>query len=1412
MSVDTVHKDNLVYLNVKDLNFKNDNSVISGNPSKVLNFCNKAKQADMSLSPTIILPILKSNDCIYKVRTLMDPGSGTNWISKDILKHVEYTSVGSEILEVVTFNNIVKQRFQLVEVYYNNLNQKQSLRCYVIHDFTQHIAVKSILDFIVSKSIVRSTLFNSMVDPATKDVDHGRQSQGIGIILSSSAINKIRSDEKIVLLPELGILLEPTIFGVAVSGKIPESLSNQIEFIQVNCIAPKRSEVEVESDLLMFNDIPTLKQDIDFLWGQESLGVMPNEIHENEKIAMEHFVDSVSYDSASNQYTVSLPWNGKKYLLKDNARVAAGRTRRQQELMISDVEYGTAMCASFNTFVRDDTIEKVDLALPNDNLKYHMPFRGIIKKESETTSCRMVMDASSKPSASDISLNQALYQGPNLTLDLAICLLQFMLGKYGVVSDIEKAFLRILIALPDRDALRFFWFEDPFDRNSKLIVYRFKAVIFGGVCSPFQLAAVVNKLIVDKCKCIYVKDALLQGIYVDNVIHANNSEEQLVNFFEISRDLFLKGNFNLRKWSSNSPKLMVKAKESDVADESKIVKVLGLYWNLDSDRYMFNTNFEWNGVFSKRSVLQFTNRVFDPLGLLTPILIRKRLFMQKLWKKKLKWNESFEFVEGLKDEWLCLVKESHIAVSLCFDRNAFFNSTSEFHIFSDASKEAYGAIIYVRTPPGPECPEGNVHLTFAKGKVAPLDSKLSVPKLEVSGVTLGAHQVPLITKAWKVNEHHKIYLWCDAKAVLHWLAQYNIKDVYVHNRVKDIRRLYNKDNTVLKYVPTAMNPADLITKPQKAKNFIINEEYWSGPKWLRNVDTWPVVEEEYNMYPEGVDNVTNALPVAAINIGLTSILKFFSKYNFETGLRVMAYLLRAFQISRKRMHTPVSKFSRNFVSKEELDQAKITAIKVMQNDMFVEELKSLRAGESVVTGVCRKLNLFFDLNGVIRCRGRLTNLQEPEIRNKPILVHAKHPFVESYIRYTHWHSNCSSRAYTLHRVRQVMYGPHLTVVIKKVVRECNSCRVLRAKPYSYPKMPPLSQLRLVAEKPFAVCGVDYSGPHFVKEGRSRRKVWIALFTCMVSRAVHLEAVPDLTTETFLQALQGLAWKMGTPRVMMSDNATTFVRANKILSDISNTKELQNALAINGISWKFTPTRAPWFGAVYERLIGVLKKEMVKLIGHSLLTYFELTVHLSEIEYIINNRPLVKVGEEEVVTPNNILSGRSAEEDSILTVLNTKEVIDEALRAKKDLPKLNQQTIQRKTLFWKDFQRQYLESIKFSLDTSKSKGSGLLPRKGDMVIMHSHDPRIKWRKAIVLELIASEDGVFRKCKVKTSTGQTIRATNHLYPLEINVEDRIDHIKASKNVETNDFEGFSNEIESPRCNKALKLKNYLENMRN
>ncbi|CAL4163767.1 unnamed protein product, partial [Meganyctiphanes norvegica] len=470
--------------------------------------------------------------------------------------------------------------------------------------------------------------------------------------------------------------------------------------------------------------------------------------------------------------------------------------------------------------------------------------------------------------------------------------------------------------------------------------------------------------------------------------------------------------------------------------------------------------------------------------------------------------------------------------------------------------------------------------------------------------------------AWEPPKGTKVFLWIDAKVVLQWLSQYNIKETFVHNRVKQIRELCSDEDITIRYVPSEHNPADLITKEQEAANFIENPLWLKGPTFLMKEAEWPA-NENFKLFPEGEEQKLSLFKIVIQETKITSLLRFFETREFTFNLRVLATVLKIFKAKSFK-----AVFRKDAISKEEIDDAKIKGIRIMQEDMFPEELAALHNNRKITTSN-RKLNLYLQ-EGIIKCRGRLGNLQDSQIQNDPILVNGGHPFVRGFIGYLHRHFNCSSKRYTLNKVRQFMHGPNLTKAVDSICRSCYTCKLLRAKPYKYPKAPPLPSARLIARSPFAVCGVDYCGPFKVRQGRGRVKVWIALFTCMVSRAVFLQIVPDNSAESFLHALKALAWTYKHPSVLMSDNATCFRAANKILLEMREQLKVKKELDAKGIKWIFTPTSAPWFGAIYERMIGTLKRELEKMTGRMVLTYFELDLHLKEIVGIINNRPLTAV--------------------------------------------------------------------------------------------------------------------------------------------------------------------------------------------
>ena len=1104
-----------------------------------------------------------------------------------------------------------------------------------------------------------------------------------------------------------------------------------------------------------------------------------------------------------------LPLNDKKDLLKTNILGAAARTRNQQRQFIKEKEaYGVPCVNAFNKLVAEDQVERVNMNRMPQGLEHYLPWRGIMKTESQTTKCRLVMDASAKPSASDVSLNQCLYQGPNMILDLVFCLIKFMKGIYAAVSDIEKAFLKILIDLLDRDVLRFFFPEDPFDINSRLLVYRFKVVMFGCISSPFLLAAVLEKLISEETQIDFVKKAIRNGLFVDNSGFASDNVDRMVEFYTEARRVLKLGNFNLRQWSTNCKEVKDLATKDQVQCEENTVKVLGLMWNVDDDILSFKTDFKWNRKFTKRSCLQFINAVYDPLNCLGPYAIRNRLFVQTLWYKDYNWDESFEDDKELVSKWMAIVQDTEEIARAKFRRRLVVQPETEIHVFGDASKEAYGAVAYVRTPPCKDFPNGDTRFVVAKGKIVPKKGGPgnTIPKLELTAMKIAANLVVFCQNALEVPKENRVIIWCDAQAVLAWVSSANLANTFVHERVKQIRQLC--PTAEVRYVDTANNPADIITREQKSpEDFINNVNWWQGPRWLLKEESWPKVEKVYNLHPElkVSTNIFHTMyeRTVAVNVIASevqqSILREFGSRDFKTSVKALAFVIRFIHKSWPKkpdiIPCKLRHFTNDHIGPEEFALVQTLAIKIMQKEAFYKEIELLKNKKPIPTGPYATLDLFLDEQDIIRCRGRLEFMVSPEMANAPVLVDTDSPFTTAFIGYQHRCANCSSNNYTLHRVRQVMHGLRLRKKVTNIVSNCRGCKYLRAKAYRYPPTPPIPKERLKALPPFAITGVDYCGPHTVRRGEKKViKVWVCVFTCLVTRAIHLEVVPDNTAITFLGALTNMAAIYRTPEMLVSDNATNFTKCNKMLREIALDRAVIEKCTASYIKWKFIPVKSAWFGGIYERMVGLVKKELNKLSVRGLFSEFQFGVTIREIQSIVNSRPLTVVGNHEVLTPFHLLNGFGAEERFPLTSVDTEKVFMEAYMKRKELPELYTKAQDARKKFWKEFQKQYLESIKFS--SKPGTNTGFVPNQGDVVIIHEDDPRFKWKKAIVTQVLPSEDGQIRKCKIKIqgSKRSSTRAVSLLYPLELSAETFVDKDKLEysnqlcQTEEENDFEGF------------------------
>ena len=266
------------------------------------------------------------------------------------------------------------------------------------------------------------------------------------------------------------------------------------------------------------------------------------------------------------------------------------------------------------------------------------------------------------------------------------------------------------------------------------------------------------------------------------------------------------------------------------------------------------------------------------------------------------------------------------------------------------------------------------------------------------------------------------------------------------------------------------------------------------------------------------------------------------------------------------------------------------------------------------------------------------------MQNPPILLHWKHHAVELFLRNEHKDNQHEGTEHVRNIVQQKMWKLGIRNALRSIKNKCVTCRKGRAQTIA-PVMADLPEERFDASTAFANVGVDYFGPFIVKIGRRIEKRWCCLFTCLTMRAVHIEVVPKLDTDSCLNAIMRFIARRGKPNTTISDNGTNFVGAEREFADYVgawNKEGIEEHLIQRGIRWKFNPTAAPHFGGVWERLVRSCKKTMYAVLGNRSVTEDVLSTTMCIVEQTLNARPLTPVSSDvndlEALTPNHFLLG------------------------------------------------------------------------------------------------------------------------------------------------------------------------------
>jgi len=1021
----------------------------------------------------------------------------------------------------------------------------------------------------------------------------------------------------------------------------------------------------------------------------------------------------------NGKYHTSLPWRAEQMDLPDNKTLSYGRlisTTKKLQKLNKMQDYDAIMQEQ----IKLGMLKPVS-ADPADDRVHYIPHHPVFK-ESETTPLRIVYDCSAKADKQSPSLNDCLETGPPLQPHLFDILLRLRFRRYNISGDIAKAFHQINLTEKDQHLQRVLWYDNLVSRN--ILEYKFTRVIFGATSSPYILGATLEKHIQQYNKdggCVHTINSLLSDTYVDDVQGGGDKIDDVKQFKKEATLIMKEGGFKLYKWHSN-------VRDAEDCDDYKpTTKILGITWNKPQDTLAVSATTNIEETLTKRKVLSVINGVFDPLQWTAPFMITAKLIFSEICLSGTHWDEALsKDITSRWNEWIATLQHCHqvtVPRSVCSRQG----STFEFHGFADASQVAVCAAIYAV-----ECNQGKIldrNLLVAKSRVAPKD--LTIPRLElVAAHTLAklmANVTASLTKVPITNLHY----WSDSTTALHWLRHKGTWSVFVRNRVNKIQELTK--NSQWRHVPTQMNPSDLGTRgisPNK-----IGALWLKGPEYLSRLDDWPTQPEitgtadtsKEEVVPKVKTMMTNIQEVNGIN---AFIDKMTQRFNYQKIIRITAWMLR---------------FKRNCLKEgykgplqtSELKQAEVAWIRLTQQSLDTNEM-----------------DRYLDEDNIWKIDSRIPDY-------KPILLPQRGEFTRRLIEYYHLQTLHGGVQSTMVKIRERFWIPKLRTLVKTLIHKCNLCKQFRIKRLKPPATSELPEFRAEFTTPFAATGVDFAGPLFYKtvhnKGKMNKvmkteKIYIAIFTCAATRAVHLSLCRDMSAHTFQGALKEFVARRGKPSLIVSDNAKTFQSTSEWLKHLKQDDDLFNYLGQQNIRWKFNLSRAPWWGGFYERLIGIMKRSLSKSIGQSLLTYDEFKETLLDVECFMNERPLTYVGDEydqKILTPNLLIRdspGQFLEEDlDKMNYTNEKVLITKRW---KYLQRTREQLRRR-------WQQEYLHALQ-ERHTHNIDQRQEIPQQGSVVLITDSFDSIKpkWTLGKVTDIIRGKDNIVRGLKVKCGSGYTV----------------------------------------------------------
>ncbi|XP_052752368.1 uncharacterized protein LOC128200991 [Galleria mellonella] len=1098
----------------------------------------------------------------------------------------------------------------------------------------------------------------------------------------------------------------------------------------------------------------SLDSNIKRFWELETIDPPKSVVLSKSELSCENYMNASYCRSPEGRMVVPLTFVDPQAKPKfcNSREIALKRLLNLERKFKTNPLFRTAYVKFMDDYFQSGHMEEVEPPSSNDGNFYYIPHHGVMRPDSATTPLRTVFDASAKDTTGR-SLNDSLLPGPKLQKNIFDLLVRFRWHAVVFTADIKQMYRQFLVHLRDCDYQRILWRPSP---NDPVRDFRLLTVTYGVSCAPYQALWCIARLAKEFSSLASRGSAVLaRDTYVDDVVSGADSVENALQIRQELVEILSSGHLHLRKWTSNCPEFLEKVSDSDLYSEQLrdfedvrdvSVKILGLSWFPGDDLFTFKTSSSDTRC-TKRSILSDIARIFDPLGLLAPVVFLAKYLIQLLWLSGVDWDSDAPVT--ISQEWSKFKSQLSSLSSFSIPRRMVESFESlQLHGFCDASERGYCAVIYCRVVKN----DGSVvvRLCCAKSKVAPL-RKCSIPRLELLAAVLLSDLICSFVDALKeFYPFSNIYAWSDSTVALTWIRACPSKwKTFVANRVVNIQEKVPPQNW--HHVSGFENPADCGSRGLLPVDLVQNTLWWAGPAWLSNPEvSWPHSEMSFDQAAADEQKIYSLFTASNMSF-IDDLLNRFS--SLQRALRILAYCFRYIH----NLQNPMLKNNCN-LSGAEINQAFRFLVRHVQERCFASEFCSLsKEGSSLsISKPIRKLSPFLDEHGLLRVGGRLSRGGLTCDVKHPILLPRSHGLTTLVIEECHHRFVHPGVRALKGLLSQEFWMLSSRRAIHAVVSSCVECFRARPGVAAPPIMGDLPACRVGQVGPFSVSAVDCAGPFDIGLGRGRGtrafESYVCVFVCTAAGAVHLELVSELTAEACLAALGRFIARRGRCFRLISDQGGNFIGAANVLHGL-----LRSAAHVERIEFVFDPPGGPHFSGLAEAGVKSVGTHLSRVVGVQRLAFEEFCAVLARMEAMLNSRPLSPISSDpndfSVLTPGHFLTMEP------LTILPESNLVDiklGPLQRWKLLQKIHQD-------FWRKWHLEYLHTLQSRLkwyNKQQEIDVGTL-----VLIVNEQCSPMKWRIGRVVKLHRGTDGVCRVVTIRTNSGECKRPVVKLCPLPL-----------------------------------------------